>query len=146
MGKPLRGSLYPPVLVLFRREHGSYIQDGHANRLVLSRGSSEALRARIFHDDRKSLRRWYTSQRRYAREEAVKLASTRWRDLGWADRARVVPPAASLLVVPFCLVVRGCIADGVPGMFYTAQRFTAETLIGVEYLRRLAWPKTREER
>ena len=35
-GQPLRGSLYPPVTVLFRAGRGHYVQDGHTQRLVVA--------------------------------------------------------------------------------------------------------------
>ena len=36
LGKPLSGTLYPPVTVLFRREKASYIQDGHTQRVQVA--------------------------------------------------------------------------------------------------------------
>ena len=32
-GKPLKGSAYPPVTVLYRRKSAEYIQDGHTQRI-----------------------------------------------------------------------------------------------------------------
>src|SRR5260221_12282409 len=63
-GKPLRGSVYPPVIALFRKGCGKYRQDGHTQRLEL-RGATAELARRIKHDDRKPVSRWIASQNRY---------------------------------------------------------------------------------
>src|SRR5262249_4566929 len=49
-GMPLRTSLYPPVTVLFRRDCGHYVQDGHTQRLVVE-GRVVRLRNKLQHDD-----------------------------------------------------------------------------------------------
>jgi glycosyltransferase involved in cell wall biosynthesis len=54
LGQPLRGSLYPPRVVLFRRLQAEYEQEGHAHRLRL-RGTVLPLANPVFHDDRKPL-------------------------------------------------------------------------------------------
>lgn len=83
-GKPLRGSLYPPVTVLFRKDKAEYIQDGHTQRVILN-GDLKSLNGKILHDDRKSLSHWLSAQDRYIKLEAEmlskKMAST------WLDRS-----------------------------------------------------------
>ena len=69
-GTVLRGSLYPPITVLFRRLYARYRQDGHAYRLELASGQTGELAQHLWHDDRKPLSRWLRSQERYAAEEA----------------------------------------------------------------------------
>ncbi len=64
-GKPLRGTLYPPRHVLFRRASCRYEQDGHTQLLKVN-GSTGQLRSRILHDDRKPLSHWIQAQDRYA--------------------------------------------------------------------------------
>src|SRR5262245_12497464 len=86
-GRPLRGSAYPPVTVLYRRRGASYAQDGHTQRVVL-RGNIAELCAPMLHDDRKGLDHWLRSQSRYMRLEALKLNESSWNDLDWADRIR----------------------------------------------------------
>jgi len=133
-GRRLRGSLYPPVTVLFRRGRASYVQDGHTQRLQVS-GAVEHLHAPIAHDDRKPFAHWRQAQRRYARLEAEKLARTPWRTLGWPDLVRrlvVVAPAAALL---YCLVGRGGLFQGLAGWQYAFQRAWAETVIAQELLK-----------
>src|SRR5439155_19042641 len=60
-GKPLRGTLYPPRTVLYRRERARYSNDGHGHRVCVD-GRTGSLHSRLCHDDRKSLDRWLTSQ------------------------------------------------------------------------------------
>jgi glycosyltransferase involved in cell wall biosynthesis len=135
-GRPLRGSLYPASLVLFRLGRGRYEQDGHAYRLRVQEGRVEDLRHPLLHDDRKPRARWLNSQRRYAAEEADKLLRTPLRQLGWPDRVRTLPFAAVPLVALHTLFVKGVVRDGLPGLEYARQRVEAEALISLAVLRR----------
>jgi glycosyltransferase involved in cell wall biosynthesis len=133
-GVALRGSLYPPVTVLFRRASGHYVQDGHTQRLAPS-GPAGTLSAKLRHDDRKSLQLWLPSQARYMALEAEKLRVTPWEKLDTIDRLRrlrVVAPAAVFL---YCLFGRGLIFDGSAGLLYAMQRATAEMVLSLTLLR-----------
>ena len=134
-GKRLRSGIYPPVTVLFRRDDASYIQDGHTQRVAV-KGTIEDLRAPLLHDDRKSLRRWFNSQKHYTELEAQKLRAADPTELSRADRLRrwrvVVPPA----MLVYCLIVRGGIFDGWQGFYYAFQRTTAELMLAVYLGRR----------
>ena len=127
-GKKLHSGIYPPVTVLYRREAGSYIQDGHTQRVALE-GSVENLRAPIFHDDRKSLKTWLSSQARYTELEAQKLRSADRGELNFPDRLRrwriVMPPA----IFVYCLIIRRGILDGRAGFYYAFQRAMAELML-----------------
>jgi glycosyltransferase involved in cell wall biosynthesis len=127
-GKELRSGIYPPVTVLYRRDAASYVQDGHTQRIALQ-GAIEPLHAPIFHDDRKSLRRWFRAQTRYTELEAQKLRAADPAALDLADRLRrwrvIVPPA----MLVYCLVVRGGILDGWAGFYYAFQRAMAEAML-----------------
>jgi glycosyltransferase involved in cell wall biosynthesis len=127
-GKKLQSGIYPPVTVLYRREAASYIQDGHTQRVALE-GLVEDLRAPIFHDDRKSLKIWFSSQRRYTELEAQKLRSADFSELNFPDRLRrwrfVMPPAMFV----YCLIIRGGIFDGRAGFYYAFQRAMAELML-----------------
>src|SRR5215211_4937141 len=57
-GKKLRSVIYPPVVVLYRRDAAACRQVGHTQRVAIE-GTVEDLRAPLLHDDRKSLRRWF---------------------------------------------------------------------------------------
>jgi len=135
-GAPLRASLYPPSVVLFRRQAGRYHNDGHAYRLTLAQGSVLPLNGRIDHDDRKPFSRWMASQVSYARQEAEKLSAASWSELPWQDRARKVPFLAPVLVLPYCLIVKRCALDGRAGLTYAAQRTIAECVLSFSLLRR----------
>ncbi|MGE0660700.1 MAG: glycosyltransferase family 2 protein [Reyranellaceae bacterium] len=133
-GRALRGSLYPPVTVLFRRERGMFEQDGHTHRLKLA-GDVGDLRQRLRHDDRKSLQHWLASQARYMRLEANKLRVRSWGALDWPDRLRklrLVAPGAILL---YCLFGRGLILDGRAGLYYSLQRMASEIILSLTLLR-----------
>jgi glycosyltransferase involved in cell wall biosynthesis len=134
-GKPLRASLYPALPVLFRRGRGSFVQDGHTEKLRID-GPVVALTHRLLHDDRKSLERWLQSQSRYQVAEAEKLASRPWSELSWADRLRCTRVLGPLAVAVHCLFVKGLIFDGTAGLFYTAQRMTADMILSMHLLRR----------
>jgi glycosyltransferase involved in cell wall biosynthesis len=129
-GRPLRGSAYPPVAVLYRREGSEYRQDGHTQR-VLVQGNVESLRAPILHDDRKSFDHWLRSQARYMKLEATTLARSKWRDLGWADRLRKLRVVAPFAMPLYCLLIKGAILDGRAGIFYAFQRMLSELLLSL---------------
>ena len=127
-GQKLRSGIYPPVIVLYRREAATYEQDGHTQRVALA-GEIKDLDSPLLHDDRKPFRRWLNSQSRYTELEAQKLLATDPHELEFADRLRrwrfVVPPA----MLVYCLFVRGGILDGRAGFYYAFQRATAELML-----------------
>ena len=129
-GVPLRGTLYLPVTVLFRRQRARYTQDGHAQRVQLS-GAVRQLTTPLLHDDRKPLARWFDSQMKYMEQEAIKLRTTPFAGLGWPDRVRklvVVAPVAAFL---YCMLVKGNLFDGRRGLMYALQRATAEAMLSL---------------
>ncbi len=134
-GKPLRASLYPPLPVLFRRGKGTFIADGHTEKLRID-GSVVPLHNRLLHDDRKSLERWLQSQSRYQAIEADKLTARPWSELSWADRLRCTRVLGPFAVAAHCLLVKGLMFDGVAGLHYTAQRVTADMILSLHLLQR----------
>jgi hypothetical protein len=133
LGRKLRGSLYPPRQVLFRKVLAAFEQDGHTQRVEVA-GASGSLRTPILHDDRKGLRRWLRNQATYAEQEAAKLAASPLRELAWPDRLRATmvlgPPAVTL----YCLFGRGLVLDGRAGLYYTAQRAVAEGILSIKLM------------
>ena len=129
-GRPLRGAVYPPVTVLYRRKGASYRQDGHTQRVAVP-GSVRCLKYPILHDDRKPLGRWVLAQDRYMRLEARKLKGSSFRELGWADRLRKMLFFAPAVMFAYCLFVRGAILDGRAGLYYGMQRMFAEMLLSL---------------
>ena len=143
-GRPLRGTAYPPVTVLYRRARGRYEQDGHTQRVRLD-GEVRPLAARIQHDDRKSLGHWIAAQARYMALEADKLAGSHRGRLGFADQLRqwivIAPPA----IFVYCYVFRGGMFDGKAGLFYALQRAASELILSLFLVRRAmpSWPAVR---
>jgi glycosyltransferase involved in cell wall biosynthesis len=136
-GRPLRGTLYPPRTVLYRRDRAFYRQEGHAHRVQID-GAILPLRGIIYHDDRKPLSRWLDAQRRYAADEADYLLDVRCagQPLTRADRIRLTGWPAPLAVLLYVLFVKRCILDGWPGWYYALQRLFAETLLALEIIDR----------
>lgn len=129
-GVPLRGGLYPPVTVLFRRAGARYVQDGHTQRISVN-GAVRRLRSFLLHDDRKPLEHWLRSQARYMRLEADKLLATPVAELVLADKLRRLVVVAPALVFFYCLLFKGNILDGRRGVLYALQRATAEAILSM---------------
>lgn len=127
-GKPLRGSLLPARISLYRRQAAHYRNDGHAHRVRID-GPIARWPAPILHDDRKPLSRWLASQERYLRLEAAKLRATPIGQLSRIDRLRRRTWIAPLLVLPYCLLLKQGLLDGWRGWFYAFQRLYAEVLL-----------------
>ncbi|WP_373544283.1 glycosyltransferase family 2 protein [Chamaesiphon sp.] len=141
-GKPLHGTILPDRLALFRKARATYIDDGHTQLLELQ-GRSTRLDAYIHHDDRKPLSRWLWAQDRYMVIEAKKLLQTPDRELSWGDRIRKRKIFAPVIILIYCLILKGGILDGWQGWYYAFQRTLAETLLSIhiieaEYLRKSA--------
>ncbi len=134
-GKPLSGSLYPPVMVLYRRDGAHYVQDGHTQRLVAP-GPSGTLDIALLHDDRKPLASWLAAQDRYARLECDMLLATPWPLLGWRDRLRRMVLITPWLVPLYCLTVGRGLLDGRRGILYALQRGIAESILSVRLIER----------
>jgi glycosyltransferase involved in cell wall biosynthesis len=134
-GRPLRGAIYPPILVLFRKRVGRYVQDGHTQRLEVE-GRTEKLKGKIFHDDRKPQSRWLASQRYYARLEAEQILAAHRHSLSRTDRIRRMGWPAPILVFFYTLLLKRCLLDGWPGWLYVLQRTAAETMIAIEIVDR----------
>jgi glycosyltransferase involved in cell wall biosynthesis len=132
-GKPLRATLYPPRIALFRRDAGRYARDGHAHRLRLE-GPTGRLKQPILHDDRKPLGAWLRAQDRYAQDEVGKLLTTPRHQLNGMDRLRTKALVVPLLAPVYCLLWRGLVLDGAAGWYYTFQRTYAELLLSIRLL------------
>lgn len=131
LGRALRGTLYPPRTVLYRKDKARYRNEGHGHRVAID-GEVLPLAGVIYHDDRKPLARWFDSQQRYAEVEARYLIATPTAQLTRNDRIRRLGWAAPIGVLFYTLFVKGCILDGWPGWYYALQRLCAETLIALE--------------
>jgi glycosyltransferase involved in cell wall biosynthesis len=134
-GRPLRGSLYPARVVLYRKEKARYHSEGHGHRVTVD-GDIRGLNGVIFHDDRKSLQRWTASQLKYARIEADYLLESGNDDFSTIDKLRALGWPAPFLILIYTLFVKGCLFDGWPGWHYTLQRLIFEVLTAIEVVDR----------
>ena len=134
-GKRLRASLYPPRVVLLRRDRCEFYMDGHTQRVSVN-GKIEKLRTKLVHDDRKPFARFVARQRRYMRDEAEKLRNVDPRTLNFASRIRKLIVVAPFAVLFHTMFVKGVILDGVAGLRYAWERFVAELILSRELLRR----------
>lgn len=129
-GRPLRGTILPPRIALFRAGAGVYVDDGHTQDLQLT-GRCGVIREPILHDDRKPLSRWLWAQNRYLRLEADKLLHTPTGELSRADQLRKQTVIAPFAVFFLCLFWHRAILDGWRGWFYSLQRLYVETLLSL---------------
>jgi hypothetical protein len=134
-GKPLRASLYPPRVVLYQKAHAFYRNEGHSHRVMVN-GNVCELRGVIYHDDRKPLSRWLSSQKRYATEEARYLIQSHHGPLTRIDRIRLMGWPAPLAAFCYTLFVKRCILDGWAGWYYVLQRVIVEMLVALEIVDR----------
>ncbi len=132
-GRRLRGTLYPPHPVLFRKNSARYEQDGHTQQLRVT-GPTAWLQGSILHDDRKPLSQWLWAQDRYAALEVEKLLAKPIAELRFQDRLRRRIVIAPGLVFFYTLFFKGLILDGWPGWFYVLQRTYAELLLSLRLL------------
>jgi len=139
LGRPLRGTLYPPRTVLYRKDKACYQNEGHGHRVTVV-GKVVPLAGVIFHDDRKPLARWFTAQQQYAREEAKHLVALDRNALDRVDRVRLTAWPAPLAVFLYTLILKGCLLDGWPGWYYAFQRLVAETMLALELIDRRLRP------
>jgi glycosyltransferase involved in cell wall biosynthesis len=141
-GRPLRASVYPPRVVLFRTKRARYVNEGHTQQLRV-KGKLAKLKGKIWHDDRKPLNRWFQSQVRYSEIEAEYLhgahSTSSGPPAGRAELSRVDKMRKWLIIVPlampiYLLLVRGLIFDGWNGWYYAFQRTVAEMMLSLRLL------------
>jgi glycosyltransferase involved in cell wall biosynthesis len=144
-GRPLSGTLYPPRVVLCRVKNARYVNEGHGHKVVIS-GNVRALSGVIYHDDRKPLSRWFTSQQGYARSEADYLLKADQDAMSASDRLRRMAWPAPIVIFFYVLVIKGCLLDGWPGWFYALQRGVVECMIALEVIDRRLFRDLTSER
>jgi glycosyltransferase involved in cell wall biosynthesis len=134
-GHALGASVYPPRAVLYRRSAAVYVDAGHTQRVRID-GELLHLNHPIYHDDRKPISRWFSSQARYASLEASHLLSRDTAKLSGADRLRLFILPAPILMFFYVLFIKRCLLDGWSGWYYAFQRVCAETMLSIELLDR----------
>jgi hypothetical protein len=144
-GRRLRGTLYPPRIVLYRVKNARYTNEGHGHRVTVS-GDVRALSGVIYHDDCKPLSRWFASQQSYARLEADHLLKADAGVHSASDRLHRMAWPEPIVVFFYVLVVKGCLFDGWPGWFCTLQSVLAECMIALQLIdRRIRHAPSREK-
>lgn len=131
--KPLRGTLYPPRQVLYRKSKAVYKEDGHAHRVYVD-GKSSMLHSYIYHDDHKPLDRWLKAQNNYMIIESKKLLQTPASELSFSDRIRRKKIIAPFVILFYCLIINKGILDGWAGWYYAFQRTLAEILLSIHLI------------
>jgi glycosyltransferase involved in cell wall biosynthesis len=129
-GRPLRASLYPRSVRVFRRARARVFQHGHAEALTVD-GKVVDLAGAFDHDDHKPLERFFLSQIRYMREEEQRLLSAAPGSLDLADRVRRMKYVGPFAVFLYCLFGKGLILDGRAGIYYSLQRMLAEIMLSL---------------
>jgi glycosyltransferase involved in cell wall biosynthesis len=130
--RPLLCSLYPPNVVLLRKERVSVIDQGHTERWEVV-GPVASLKGRIVHDDRKSLSQWLEAQARYMKRELDQISGSASGMKRWL---RMRPPLMPIGVFLYCLFGKGLIFSGRAGLFYALQRTIAEAILSLMLLER----------
>jgi glycosyltransferase involved in cell wall biosynthesis len=134
-GRSLQASLYPSRAVLYRKSNARYVDEGHTQRVQIDGETANLIHA-IYHDDRKPISRWFSSQARYASLEASHLLSRDGSALGSVDRIRLLIVVAPVLTFFYVLFIKLCLFDGWAGWYYTLQRVCAEIMLSIELLDR----------
>jgi len=132
-GRSLRGTIYPPRIVLYRVRGASYRNEGHGHRITLD-GEVRDLGGVIYHDDRKPLSRWLASQQGYAEMEANHLLAAAPGSLSLSGQLRRMAWPAPILVFPYVLIAKRCVLDGRHGWYYSLQRLVWEILIALNII------------
>ncbi len=127
-GKPIRSGLLPPRTCLYKRDSAMYRDIGHGHKVIIS-GRTGQLQNKIYHDDRKTFRKWLESQQRYQKIEAEMLKSIHSRNLPIQDYIRKHTFLAPFFAFFLCLFLRKGFLDGKEGIVYAFQRLIAESLL-----------------
>ena len=126
----LWSSLYPPNTILLRKGKFSVRDKGHTEAWNVE-GLIEKLNSRIIHDDWKPTEQWMNAQGRYMRRELEFLHTNQSKLSGWL---RLRPPLMPIAVFLYCLLGKGLILNGRPGIFYALQRLIAEASLSLMLL------------
>lgn len=132
-GRQLLSNNTTPRAVLFKLSAGSYFNDGHAHRLKID-GPTGDYKAKILHDDRKSLSRWLSNQDSYSVKEVDKLLHEGDGKIAFSARIRKNKVIAPFFVFFYSLFVKGLIFNGWAGWHYTLQRTMVEILMAIRLI------------
>jgi glycosyltransferase involved in cell wall biosynthesis len=123
-------SLYPANTILLRKGKFSVWDRGHTEAWSV-KGPIATLSGRIIHDDWKPTDQWVIGQTRYMQRELEALRVGRAGLVRWL---RLRPPLMPIIVLIYCLFVKGLIVNGRAGIFYALQRMIAEAVLSLMVL------------
>jgi hypothetical protein len=129
-GRRLLGSLYPPDVRLFHRDHVTLSDTGHRHVFEVD-GPVYRFRERILHDDRKGVDRFLRAQMGYAEREARRIrdgVGLRFRDR--LRRAGLMAPAMFLLA----WVRAGAVFRGRAALRYAHERSLFEAMLALRLM------------
>jgi len=132
--KPLLRDNTMPRPVLFKKDHCTYYDDGHTQRLTIN-GNAGVFRSYILHDDRKPLTRWLTNLDSYSIKECKKMLNPpNGHSHSLVERIRKTKVLAPFFVFFYCLFINGSILNGWRGWHYTLQRTLVEILFALRLI------------
>lgn len=129
-GKPLHGTIYPPKVVLFKKNKANFYQDGHTQRISVS-GEVAKLSSKIKHDDRKSLERYFKNQLKYTKLESKKIKREYGRSSKFLLDLKNNKLISPFLLFLYILFVKGCILDGWHGVYYGFRRMITKAMLSI---------------
>jgi glycosyltransferase involved in cell wall biosynthesis len=125
LAKPLKGSLYPPQLRLFRTDQVEIGQRGHTQTFHVA-GRIYRCKEPLIHDDRKPVDHWIKSQMAYSALECDRLSRTM--RASWKDRFRAAG------VMPLVAGTIAYLRAGGPWVGKAAYRYALERFIYESFL------------
>lgn len=129
-GRALLGSVYPAKLVVFRRDNVQVTQPGHTQEFQIA-GPIYRFKARLIHDDRKSMDRFFQAQLKYSQLEASRLLGGRGHR--WQDRVRRLG-LMPILAGPAAYMRAGGPLRGMASLRYAYERMLFESLLALRLL------------
>jgi glycosyltransferase involved in cell wall biosynthesis len=130
LARPLRGSLYPPQLRLFRTDQVEIGQSGHTQTFDVA-GRIYRCKEPLIHDDRKPVDHWIKSQTAYSALECDRLS--RAIEASWKDRLRAAG-VMPLVAGSIAYLRAGGPWAGKAAYRYALERFTYESLLAMRML------------
>ena len=122
--------------VLFRRGREAFVQDGHTEKLRIDGPVDAAAKAGCCTTIARASSAGCRASRAIRSRRPRNSPSRPWSELSWPDRLRCTRVLGPIAVAVHCLFVKGLIFDGTAGLFYTAQRVTADMILSMHLLRR----------
>lgn len=130
LGQPIKGSIYPALLKLFKRSEVKVTQVGHGHKFSVD-GEVYHFKSPLIHDDRKPLERWTSSQLSYSAIEAKRLLVNEPSRL--QDKLRklgIMPPIAAAVAY----IKAGGPFGGAAAARYAYERATFECLLAIRLM------------